>query len=58
MQLLSISPRSLSSAQAPARYSNKQQQQQQSFISCPEKFSVDKYMQRDKLTMKKMSTAT
>ena len=35
-----------------------QQQQQQSFILCPEKFTVDKYMQRDKLTMKKMSTAT
>ena len=31
---------------------------QQSFILCPEKFTVDKYMQREKLTIKKMSTAT
>ena len=28
------------------------------YFSCPEKFTVDKYMQRDKLTIKKMSTAT
>ena len=35
-----------------------QQQQQQSFISCPEKFTVDKYIQRETLTIKKMSTAT
>ena len=39
-------------------YYFQQQQQQQSFISCPEKFTVDKYMQREKLTIKKKSTAT
>ena len=30
-----------------------QQQQQQSYISCPEKFTIDKYIQREKIRNKK-----